>query len=272
MLRSVEEKTLHFILTFSFAVASYPMYIFFTLNPIQVVYPEGPKLVFKDAFLCAAIAKDKLKLYYIVLAVIVFLPIMVIFIWFYYQIAAMVWRHRKPPISKYHHSKPNSSNKTSKLFIKRTRTVQVQRKIRTFKVIIVLMVAFIACRLPYWLFFAIKLLETIKGSTIWYLHFTFTSLNMLSCALNPFLYAFLNQTIYAAKKCHDVAHKIILCCCGFNGKDFEEIHKNSPFVVNCTNQKNGIEKGKCVSNSKIKFADATVPMYASTFPLKEQFI
>lgn len=252
-----------------FAVASYPMYILFTLNSIQIVYPDGPELVFEDAFLCVAVEKDKLKVYYMVLAVMVFLPIIVTFIWFYYQIAAMVWRHRKPPLSKYHHSKP-SCNKIPSVFVKRTRTVQVQRKIRTFKVIIVLMVAFVACRLPYWLFFVIKLLETMKGSTTWYLHFSFTSLNMLNCALNPFMYAFLNQT--TTRKCHDVAHKILLRCCGFNGKDFEEIHKNSPFVVNCNARKDGVEKGERVGNSKIKFADVATPVYTRTIPLKEQFI
>lgn len=241
---------------------SFPMYIFFTMNPIRIVYPDGPQLVFEDAFLCAAIEKDKLKLYYIIMAVLVFLPIVVIFIWFYYQIAAMVWQHRKPLISA----------NAPKLFIKRTKTVQVQRKIRTFKVVVILMVTFIVCRLPYWLFFVVKLLETIKGSTMWYLHFGFTSLNMLNCVLNPLLYAFLNQTIFAARKCHKLFHKVALCCCCFSSKEFEEIHKNSPFVVNFENKKDGVENGKNRSNSRIKFADTHLPVYASTLPFKEQLI
>ncbi|XP_018563501.1 somatostatin receptor type 5 [Anoplophora glabripennis] len=240
------------------SLMSAPMYVFFTLNPIRIVYTSGPQLVFEDAFLCAAIDKDKLKLYYIIMAVLVFLPIIVIFIWFYYQIAAMIWQHRKPLISA----------NAPKLFIKRTKTVQVQRKIRTFKVIIVLMVAFTACRLPYWLFFVIRLLETISGSTIWYLHFLFISLNMLNCALNPLLYAFLSQTIYFVRKCHNFAHKVVLCCCCFSGKDID-IHQNNPFVVNCENKNDGVDKCKNPSNFRIKFHP---PVYDSVLPFKEQLI
>ncbi|KAJ8923021.1 hypothetical protein NQ315_001569 [Exocentrus adspersus] len=209
-------------------VISYPMYVFFTHNPIQVVHTDMPEPVFEDAFLCAAIQKDKLKLYYIVTALVVFLPIVVTFTWFYYQIAVLVWRHRKPFISKYP---------------LKTKTVQVQRKIRTFKVIIVLMAAFTVCRLPYWIFFVVKLVETIPGPSMWYLSFSLTALNMLSCALNPFLYPFLNQTLQVAKKCHDVASKATLYCCCFTQADFEGFRRNGPFGKESV--------GKC----RIKFVD-----------------
>ncbi|KAJ8959773.1 hypothetical protein NQ314_006203 [Rhamnusium bicolor] len=128
------------------------------------------------------------------------------------------------------------------------------------------MLAFTLCRLPYWLYFVIKLVKTIKGGVMWDLNYALTALNILNCALNPFLYAFLNETICAAKKINDLTCKVILYCCCFTNSEFEDFEKNNPFDIKYDQMK-GVENHRIVKNTKVKFIDVDcLPKYADGLP------
>ncbi|KAJ8959774.1 hypothetical protein NQ314_006204 [Rhamnusium bicolor] len=123
---------------------AFPMFLFFSNNPIRIVYMDGVEPVFEDAYMCLTMEKENLMLYYILMAMFIFLPIIVIFIWFYYKIATIIWRHRKPSVIKYNkNSKPgcapiatdgkrkvceNCHKFNPKSIIKKTKNVQMERK------------------------------------------------------------------------------------------------------------------------------------------------
>ncbi|KAF2886294.1 hypothetical protein ILUMI_19879, partial [Ignelater luminosus] len=94
---------------FSIGVA-YPMTTFFETQPVVIIHYdyEEQKIKYEDAELCISFKKTKLKTYYICLMCLVFLPLFCIFLWFYYKIAQLIWRHRKPLSQmfqkKYEHS------------------------------------------------------------------------------------------------------------------------------------------------------------------------
>jgi hypothetical protein len=70
-----------------------------------------------------------------------------------------------------------------------------RRQMRMFKVILILMTVFICCRLPNWIFLFYKLKHNVSSTLNWILLYTFASMGLLNCMLNPFLYTFLNETI-----------------------------------------------------------------------------
>ncbi|XP_055591172.1 neuropeptide receptor npr-1 [Uranotaenia lowii] len=70
-----------------------------------------------------------------------------------------------------------------------------KRQLRMFKVIVVLMVMFLVCRLPTWVFLLVKLYGVANTNLYWVLHYTFGIMAMLNGALNPLLYTFLGETI-----------------------------------------------------------------------------
>ncbi|KAJ8923022.1 hypothetical protein NQ315_001570 [Exocentrus adspersus] len=226
-------------------VVSYPMFVYFQHEPVQVLYygKYSTKPEFGDAYMCVAPDKDSLTVYYVTMAVLIFLPIVVIFLWFYYKIAALVWKHRKPLALRFNKYKKESetedssttkttdlsanANKNYKIAVKKVKNVRVERKIRTFKIIVVLMVTFLVCRLPYWCYYVIKLVSVLGGDAAWNVNFALIALNMFNSLLNPLLYTFLSQTIRAFKLVNDFMCKI--CCCCFSNAEFEEFEKYNPF-------------------------------------------
>ncbi|KAF7280478.1 hypothetical protein GWI33_005820 [Rhynchophorus ferrugineus] len=208
---------------------SYPMATFYFHVPLRI--PSG------NVYLCtgSTVTRSGIKVYYIIINILFFFPVISMFFWFYFKIAVMVWRHRKP-LSTRLSTRPietdnNSFSDNSSRYVKngcKKRNVQVERKLRTFKVVIVLILAFIGCRMPHWLFWMYKILYRSRGNIIWTLTFAFTGLNLLNCALNPFLYTYLNQTLQAWKKISDFVCKI--CCCCFTNAEFEEFEKGKPVV------------------------------------------
>lgn len=194
--------------------------------------------------------------YHICVIVIVFVPLITIFFWLYYNIAALVWKHRKPLSTLFQKKDAeNSSPETSTSQVKssesmsknshstmeqvqkiaiRNRNIRVERKIRTFKIIVVLMMVFMICRLPYHVFTILKLVNTYNEHEHWIIAYVFNGLVLLNCALNPFLYAFLNATINVCMKIHkilieDFVCKVCCCCC--TNAEFEEFEKENPFIV-----------------------------------------
>ncbi|KAJ8959776.1 hypothetical protein NQ314_006206 [Rhamnusium bicolor] len=262
-------------------ILSYPMYTYFQYEPIKILFvgPHSVSPVYSNAHMCLAIVKQRLTIYYVTMAFLIFLPTVIIFFWFYYKIAVLIWKHRKPLSLRFNKFQKETetedssttkttdlsgnANKNAKANVK-GKNVQVERKIRTFKIVIVLMISFIFCRLPYWCFFVVKVVGTYKGETMWNISFALIALNMLNCTLNPLLYTFLNQTIRAFKTANDFICKI--CCCCFSNAEFEEFEKDNPFVrENYDPRKSQIVKDhpKSNRNSRVKFVDvAHLAMYS----------
>ncbi|KAJ8978890.1 hypothetical protein NQ317_008505 [Molorchus minor] len=114
------------------------MYTYFQYEPIKILF-IGPTSfnydpVLKSAYMCVAVVKSRLTVYYI---------------------AVLIWKHRKPLSLRFNKfqkgSEPedSSSTKTTELssnversmknIIHKGKNVQVERKIRTFKIVIALM-------------------------------------------------------------------------------------------------------------------------------------
>ena len=69
-----------------------------------------------------------------------------------------------------------------------------KRQARLFRVIILLMLVFFICRLPTWIFTIYKLNYTDDDSLYW-MEVSFNILVLINCALNPYLYTFMSETI-----------------------------------------------------------------------------
>lgn len=188
---------------------------------------------------CGALVKDRMTVYYVIMAFLIFFPMVVIFSSFYLNIAIIIWKHRKPVSSNdnkvavgedtsTYSTKRSVSNESQSLYVTKKKNIQVERKIRTFRTVLLLMISFIVCRLPYWSFYIVKLLTNQRTDFAWNLHFCLIALNLLNCLLDPLLYTFLHETISALKIVNDFFFKI--CCCCFSN-DFEDFERNNPFVI-----------------------------------------
>lgn len=234
----------------------------FDYYPVYLVYPRNSnnQTLLERAEVCVAVNKGRLRTYYISTASVIFFPLITIFSWFYYKIAMVIWEHRTPQTSiaaEPSPSKDNSSisdaNTVPSHKSKPVRNVQVERKIRTFKVIIVLLLTFVMCRLPYWVYYVIRLTNDFTTSLSWNLNYTFIVLNLLNCALNPFLYTFLNQSITALEALKQLISKLLSCCCCFtiSSSDLEEFEKYKQFDVNIgQNKEQNFDKLKDMTNLK----------------------
>ncbi|XP_056636888.1 probable G-protein coupled receptor No18 isoform X1 [Diorhabda sublineata] len=236
-----------FLLAVSAAI-SYPMQTYFNYEPIWILMVpySADKANYQLDYLCFA-TKNKLKQYYITIDIVIFAPIILTFTCFYIQIATLVWKHRKPVTTKIggyetkqSEDSTSSSTKTTNtnssdnskrtiIKLKHQKNIQVQRKIRTFRIVLVLMMSFICCRFPYWCYYTIRLVSLRNDDTSWNLHFALLALNMLNYVLNPLLYTFLNQTVAAIKMFKEFLWKI--CCYCFSNDEFQEFEQNSPFTI-----------------------------------------
>lgn len=247
----------------SFAI-SYPLYDFFLQTEILLLYLNNDDAVpftTVPAYLCISFDKGTIKTYYIVMVIIIFLPLLMVFLWFYYNIASLVWKHRKPlstMFNKQETSNLENSMSTSKSIEyqdKQSKTkkqdIRVERKIRTCKIIVTLMIVFIACRLPYFAVYILKLTLTNDntGLWMWVLNYTFTALHIVNCCLNPLLYTFLTQTLTAWVKIKKSIMVLTwdICCFCFSNTEFREFEKENPFT--------GEYEQKSNRNSKVKFED-----------------
>lgn len=234
-----------------FSGIAYPIWNLFDHRTSTVYFINGTSYWTEKLAFCVSLSRDELEAYHICVAVIVFFPLTLTFFWLYYHIAALVWRHRKPLSTLFHKKeKENTSMETStsqlkstesstdeqlKRINRRNKNIHVERKIRTFKIIVALMLVFLTCRLPYHIFTIMKLAyNTYNEHKHWIITYVFTGLVLLNCALNPFLYTFLNATLTVCMKIHkilieDFVCKVCCCCC--TNAEFEEFGKENPFIV-----------------------------------------
>jgi len=94
-------------------------------------------------------------------------------------------------------------------------TTQTKRKVRTFKVIMVLIASCFICRVPSWTYTVIQSNPNIRLAEMkwWLLQHWFTMLSLLSTALNPFLYCFLKETLDFIQGVFRFIRNIFECCC-----------------------------------------------------------
>lgn len=265
------------------------MTTFFETQPVIVVHydQKEQKVIYEDAELCLSFKKTKLKTYYICLMCLVFLPLFCIFLWFYYKIAQLIWRHRKPLSQmfqkKFEHSvtvetstsqirqsaeysKASSHFEPNVKHIVKTKNTQIQRKVRTFKIIIFLMFIFIVLRLPNWIFDTMKLSYKFDSRAMWISKYICIALVLLHCSLNPFLYTFLNQTLDLFQKITNSLKDFVceVCCCCLSNTEFEEFENENPFVrehfeKRCHNGcDNPVSHKINQRNSRIKFENLSV--------------
>ncbi|XP_063903905.1 C-C chemokine receptor type 3-like [Zophobas morio] len=207
----------------SFAI-SYPMYSFYKFQTKCNVH----------FCLMSGEIKESLQKYYIAMVIIIFLPLFSVFLWFYNSIAALVWKHRKPISTIFNKKSTQESTSSEVKTVNHPKTqeeIRVGRKIRTFKIIVALMVVFIVCRLPY---FTIQILKTFNTALstrkeMWYMSFSFMALHIVNCCLNPLLYTFFNVTVQVWRKIESFALEICCFCCSRG--EFESFETENPFVI-----------------------------------------
>lgn len=224
----------------------YPITVYF-LNP-----NKNPQFLPQtmNLYLCATKKKPNHLLFYSIMFALIFIPLMALFLWLYYKIAQLIWRRRKPVTAKSYNnshsvtmetstdSKPSSSVKLAPVNVHidkriknvvKTSKLHMERKIRTFKIIIVIMIVFFVCRMPHWIFTLLRFATVLSGSKYWIISNALSLLLIINTTLNPFLYSFLNQTIMYFDKFFrsigDFISKICCCCCS----EFDEFEKDNPF-------------------------------------------
>ncbi|XP_063903740.1 atypical chemokine receptor 3-like [Zophobas morio] len=213
---------------------------------------EWPQL---DDFVCVMFKPERFRTYIVAMTVITFLPLFCVFLWSYYSIAFIVWKHRKPISSIFNKKtlqEPSSSASKSSPVMKNLNKpktqedIRVGRKIRTFKIIIALMVVFIVCRLPYFTIQIMKYSETPfrDQEEFWNFIFAFMALHIVNCCLNPLLYTFLNVTMQVWHKIENFVLEVCCFCC--SGREFESFEKENPFVIEDYGKKR---------SSKVRFTD-----------------
>lgn len=78
---------------------------------------------------------------------------------------------------------------------KKSKTCREIRQMRMFKAVLSLMIVFIVCRMPTWIYLLVKLYNVSNTNVMWVLHYSFGLLSLANCVINPFLYTFLIETI-----------------------------------------------------------------------------
>lgn len=258
------------------------MWSLYDYRNINVVFMNGTTPLYMETLsFCVAVRKNELMIYSICVTLAIFLPLISMFFWLYYHIAELVWKHRKP-LATLFHKKEENSTETSTSQVKSTETtnsnsvhvqlqritrrnknVHVERKIRTFKIIVVLMLVFLICRFPYHIFFIMKLVNSYTEHKHWILTYSLNGLVLVNCALNPFLYTFINPTLNVILKLHKILIKDFfckVCCCCCTNAEFEEFEKENPFIVeNFEQRKVSYPKSdtlKCQNrNARVKFEE-----------------
>lgn len=132
------------------------------------------------------------------------MPLVITFFWLNSVLAKEVWKRRIDVSVNTSETENSSTTGTSNYRPQESytspetiarRTERRQRQVRMFKVILALMVVFLICRLPNWVYVLYKLGNDAQENIFWVINYAFGLLVMANCMLNPFLYTFLSETI-----------------------------------------------------------------------------
>lgn len=103
----------------------------------------------------------------------------------------------------------NNTNGNSCCNPQRLKTCREIRQMRMFKAVLALMIIFLVCRMPTWIYLLVKLYRVSSSNMMWMLHFSLGMLSVMSCVLNPFLYTFLMETIQYSNRFLDFVKRIL---------------------------------------------------------------
>ncbi|KAL7293984.1 hypothetical protein TKK_0012561 [Trichogramma kaykai] len=159
-------------------------------------------------------------LVYSIIFAVIFMPLIIVFITVHVLLASNILRFRLHS-SEMHQSSGNNSqpaaaeNSTgpseatnNPLRLPPNEPLNMtKRKRRIIKIISVLIIVYIVGKLPSWILLMCKLRISLKGMFWVYVQQIFSSLMLLNAALNPFLYAFLSETLSVI----DVLKKVRCC-------------------------------------------------------------
>ncbi|KAK9885450.1 hypothetical protein WA026_010946 [Henosepilachna vigintioctopunctata] len=234
------------------AALSVPMFIYYSNEKVLVIFLDEhgqlPVNYKKEIlYMCVVTDKSRLSESFLLLLVLVFTPLFFVFFWFYFKIAQLIWRHRKP-IQTEADEKSNvsvtessviTSSDTNKNYLQNVqvknslnnnKNEQMKKKLRTFKVIVILVINFIVCRLPYWIFTLAKLSYPLKGQGIWRLNILIMALNVFNTILNPLFYTYLNVTMKILRRISKELTTFL--CCFFSDEEFVEFERGKSIFAN----------------------------------------
>ncbi|KAK6629724.1 hypothetical protein RUM43_003542 [Polyplax serrata] len=148
--------------------------------------------------------------YFFSVFTLIFLPLLIAFTFVYGAIARMMWLKRRREketqmsvsastldtnvgteagqeqiVRPTAESKPKSKSPGG----------HSKKRVRTFTIILVIMVTFIICRLPQWIFIVVTTLpwHQLSGNFWWSVKYLLSALSLANTTINPFIYSFLNQ-------------------------------------------------------------------------------
>ncbi|XP_043465415.1 QRFP-like peptide receptor [Leptopilina heterotoma] len=180
--------------------ASYPILQIYEIVSVIVVNDE----TYYEGKLCVTFNINKAATAYTWLFVTIFLPLATVFVIVHVLLALNI-SHRKGLMGKSQETRSNtlsivsnSGNSSSRqIYTKNSSSppIHMQRKKRTLNIILILIIVFAICRLPLWIFLLAKLHVRLEGNFWWYLQTFFSTLSFLNATIDPFLYAFLNETL-----------------------------------------------------------------------------
>lgn len=157
---------------------------------------------------CITSNKLSTSYYFGILLMFIFLPLLSTFLWLYFHIATIIWMKTKS-LDRI------DAEITGVVYTTESQRNNLAHKLRTFKVILLLMIIFLLCRLPLWVFTVLQMAMVFNEPHHWVIYYVLNFIAYTNCALNPFLYAFLNETLHFGRKLRK-------CCCGMfltNKKD-----------------------------------------------------
>lgn len=131
--------------------------------------------------------------YFSVIFSFIFAPLLIFFLWLNSVVArAILNQGRRTPQRSERSSNNSESNSENPIALNVERK---KRQMRLFRVLLLLMSVFFVCRLPAWIYTIYKLNNSADENIHWVLNYTFGVLVLLNCALNPYLYTFMTETI-----------------------------------------------------------------------------
>lgn len=91
-----------------------------------------------------------------------------------------------------------------------------------FTAIVCIMLVFLICRLPTWVYLLYKLQNVANSPAHWLLHYALGILSLVNCMINPLLYTFLGETIDTSlaivTRVRQLWRQICNRCCAHRGK------------------------------------------------------
>lgn len=190
--------TLVFTVYFMISGASVKMFLIYT--PVEFCIVNLTTFNCEAcATLCLSSSRDY-GAYFIGLYASIFLPLLAVFLSSYCMIAKRVWGARRhagrPGLA------PSTTTSTTEVATsaesngpKAPKTAHTKKKLRTFRVVLLIMATFVVCRLPQWTFNVVTLQTPIGGQSGYLIRYCLSILTVLNTAINPLLYSFLDSIL-----------------------------------------------------------------------------